>query len=34
MQLVAEPGIGHRMTPFMVKEASDWFDKYLKQQAA
>lgn len=33
-KLVAEPGIGHRMTPFMVKEASDWFDKYLKQQAA
>ncbi|CAO2816820.1 unnamed protein product [Amaranthus hypochondriacus] len=28
-KLVAEPGIGHRMTSSMVKEASDWFDKYL-----
>ncbi|KAF9681124.1 hypothetical protein SADUNF_Sadunf06G0192900 [Salix dunnii] len=33
-KLVAEPGVGHRMTSFMVKEASDWFDKYLKQHAA
>ncbi|XP_012077420.1 putative hydrolase YtaP [Jatropha curcas] len=29
-KLVAQPGIGHQMTPFMVKEASDWFDKFLK----
>lgn len=28
--LIAEPGIGHQMTVSMVKEASDWFDKYLK----
>lgn len=30
-ELVAEPGIGHRMTPAMVKEASDWFDRFFKQ---
>lgn len=29
-KVIAEPGIGHRMTASMVKEASDWFDKYLK----
>ncbi|XP_052886064.1 uncharacterized protein LOC108484311 isoform X3 [Gossypium arboreum] len=29
-KLVAEPGIGHQMTPLMVKEASDWFDQFLK----
>ncbi|XP_031118093.1 uncharacterized protein LOC116021760 isoform X1 [Ipomoea triloba] len=29
-KLIAQPGIGHQMTPFMVKEASDWFDKFLK----
>ncbi|XP_047341266.1 putative hydrolase YtaP isoform X2 [Impatiens glandulifera] len=29
-KVVAEPEIGHQMTCFMVKEASDWFDKYLK----
>ncbi|KAM7459381.1 hypothetical protein LguiA_036375 [Lonicera macranthoides] len=28
-KVIAEPGIGHRMTPSMVKEASDWFDKFL-----
>ncbi|XP_021745465.1 uncharacterized protein LOC110711396 [Chenopodium quinoa] len=28
-KLIAEPGIGHQMTPAMVKEASDWFDRYL-----
>ncbi|KNA17983.1 hypothetical protein SOVF_074840 [Spinacia oleracea] len=28
-KLLAEPGIGHRMTPYMVKEASEWFDKFL-----
>ncbi|CAN6190785.1 unnamed protein product [Urochloa humidicola] len=26
---IAEPGIGHRMTVNMVKEASDWFDRFL-----
>ncbi|KAI6681549.1 hypothetical protein NL676_035430 [Syzygium grande] len=31
-KLIAEPGIGHAMTPLMVKEASDWFDRFLKQQ--
>lgn len=30
LQVIAEPGIGHQMTASMVKEASDWFDKYLK----
>ncbi|GAB4837250.1 hypothetical protein Ancab_002153 [Ancistrocladus abbreviatus] len=29
-KLDAEPGIGHQMTPSMVKKASDWFDKFLK----
>ncbi|POO03952.1 Alpha/beta hydrolase fold [Trema orientale] len=29
-KFIAQPGIGHQMTPLMVKEASDWFDKYLK----
>ncbi|CAI9775702.1 unnamed protein product [Fraxinus pennsylvanica] len=29
-EVVAEPGIGHQMTPLMVKRASDWFDKFLK----
>ncbi|KAM0938571.1 putative peptidase S9, prolyl oligopeptidase, catalytic domain, alpha/Beta hydrolase [Dioscorea sansibarensis] len=29
-QLIAEPGIGHRMTISMVKNASDWFDKFFK----
>ncbi|XP_073108894.1 uncharacterized protein [Elaeis guineensis] len=29
-KLIAEPGIGHKMTASMVKEASDWFDKFLK----
>ncbi|OUZ99984.1 hypothetical protein BVC80_9069g104 [Macleaya cordata] len=28
-EVIAEPGIGHKMTPQMVKEASDWFDKFL-----
>ncbi|XP_024033364.1 uncharacterized protein LOC18055322 isoform X2 [Citrus clementina] len=31
-KVVAEPGIGHQMTPFMVKEASDWLDKFLLKQ--
>ncbi|XP_072994448.1 uncharacterized protein [Typha latifolia] len=30
-KLEAEPGIGHKMTVWMVKEASEWFDKFLKQ---
>ncbi|VFQ97683.1 unnamed protein product [Cuscuta campestris] len=30
LQVIAQPGVGHEMTPFMVKEASDWFDKFLK----
>ncbi|OAY85121.1 uncharacterized protein LOC109721687 [Ananas comosus] len=30
-KMVAEPGVGHKMTSLMVKEASDWFDKFLKQ---
>ncbi|KAJ3708941.1 hypothetical protein LUZ61_012646 [Rhynchospora tenuis] len=28
-KLIAEPGIGHQMTSSMVKEASDWFDRFL-----
>ncbi|KAK9946682.1 hypothetical protein M0R45_012132 [Rubus argutus] len=28
-KLIAEPGIGHQMTALMVKEASNWFDKFL-----
>ena len=31
MQFIAQPGIGHQMTPLMVKEASDWFERFLKQ---
>ncbi|KAI7752715.1 hypothetical protein M8C21_010690 [Ambrosia artemisiifolia] len=29
-KVMAEAGIGHQMTSTMVKEASNWFDKYLK----
>ncbi|XP_022754587.1 uncharacterized protein LOC111302937 [Durio zibethinus] len=29
-KLIAQPGIWHRMTPLMVKETSDWFDRFLK----
>ncbi|XP_060213798.1 uncharacterized protein LOC132640981 isoform X3 [Lycium barbarum] len=29
-KLIAQAGIGHQMTPLMVKEASDWFDRFLK----
>ncbi|OMO61896.1 hypothetical protein CCACVL1_23172 [Corchorus capsularis] len=29
-KLIAEPEIGHQMTSLMVKEASDWFDQFLK----
>ncbi|KAM3195179.1 hypothetical protein ACQJBY_071325 [Aegilops geniculata] len=28
-KFIAEPGVGHRMTASMVKEASDWFDRFL-----
>ncbi|KAL3498436.1 hypothetical protein ACH5RR_041168 [Cinchona calisaya] len=28
-KLIAEPGIAHQMTPLMVKEASDWFDRFF-----
>ncbi|CAL5391822.1 unnamed protein product [Camellia sinensis] len=28
-KVIAQPGIGHEMTPLMVKEASDWFDTFL-----
>lgn len=28
-KFIAEPGVGHCITPSMVKEASDWFDKFL-----
>ncbi|XP_078169619.1 alpha/beta-Hydrolases superfamily protein isoform X3 [Carex rostrata] len=28
-KLIAEPGIAHQMTSTMVKEASDWFDRFL-----
>ncbi|XP_028802203.1 uncharacterized protein LOC114757350 [Neltuma alba] len=30
VKLIAEPGIGHQTTPSMMKEASDWFDRFLK----
>ncbi|KAL8153299.1 hypothetical protein V2J09_011059 [Rumex salicifolius] len=33
-KMVVEPGIGHQMTKLMVKEASDWFDKFLLPQPA
>ncbi|OMO91023.1 hypothetical protein COLO4_18679 [Corchorus olitorius] len=29
-KLMAQPGIAHQLTPLMVKEASDWFDQFLK----
>eukprot|EP00262_Sarcandra_glabra_P006975 TRINITY_DN1953_c0_g1_i1.p1 TRINITY_DN1953_c0_g1~~TRINITY_DN1953_c0_g1_i1.p1 ORF type:complete len:400 (-),score=53.52 TRINITY_DN1953_c0_g1_i1:69-1268(-) len=28
-KFIAHPGVGHQMTPLMVKEASDWFDRFL-----
>ncbi|XP_022975811.1 uncharacterized protein LOC111476405 isoform X2 [Cucurbita maxima] len=28
-KFIAQPGIGHEMTPEMVKEASQWFDRFL-----
>ncbi|XP_020536394.1 putative esterase YitV isoform X2 [Jatropha curcas] len=30
-EVVSESGIWHQVTPTMVNEASDWFDKFLKQ---
>ncbi|KAM4074536.1 hypothetical protein ACB094_10G100800 [Castanea mollissima] len=30
-KLIAQPGIGHQMTSLMVKEASDWFDRFFKK---
>ncbi|CAA7025939.1 unnamed protein product [Microthlaspi erraticum] len=30
-KFVAEDGIAHETTSFMIKESSDWFDKFLKQ---
>ncbi|XP_042497277.1 putative hydrolase YtaP [Macadamia integrifolia] len=29
-KMIAQPGIAHQFTPLMVKESSDWFDKFLK----
>ncbi|CAI9262573.1 unnamed protein product [Lactuca saligna] len=29
-KVIVEPGIGHEVTLSMLKEASDWFDKFLK----
>ncbi|KAK8645132.1 hypothetical protein V6N13_118981 [Hibiscus sabdariffa] len=29
-KLMAQPEVGHQMTPLMVKEASEWFDRFLK----
>ncbi|CAH8353492.1 unnamed protein product [Eruca vesicaria subsp. sativa] len=31
-KFVAEDGVGHTVTSFMIKETSDWFDKFLKQR--
>ncbi|KAL3844165.1 hypothetical protein ACJIZ3_001568 [Penstemon smallii] len=31
-KLVAQPGIGHQMTPLMVRQASEWFDQYLLRE--
>ncbi|XP_004501179.1 uncharacterized protein [Cicer arietinum] len=31
-KFIAEPGIGHQITKFQVKESSDWFDKFLNPQ--
>lgn len=31
-KIVLEPGIGHQMTKVMVREASDWCDKFLLQE--
>ncbi|XP_055810734.1 uncharacterized protein LOC129880639 isoform X2 [Solanum dulcamara] len=29
-KLIAQAGVGHQMTPLMVKEASNWFDRFFK----
>ncbi|KAK4274289.1 hypothetical protein QN277_017535 [Acacia crassicarpa] len=29
-KMIVEPGIRHQTTPSMMKEASDWFDRFLK----
>eukprot|EP00252_Welwitschia_mirabilis_P009609 TRINITY_DN2226_c0_g1_i3.p1 TRINITY_DN2226_c0_g1~~TRINITY_DN2226_c0_g1_i3.p1 ORF type:complete len:363 (+),score=76.91 TRINITY_DN2226_c0_g1_i3:406-1494(+) len=31
-KFTAESGVGHCITPFMVKEASNWFDKFLMNE--
>ncbi|TKY74572.1 putative esterase YitV [Spatholobus suberectus] len=28
-KFIAEPGIGHQLTRFQLKESSDWFDRFL-----
>ncbi|KAF6164428.1 hypothetical protein GIB67_025254 [Kingdonia uniflora] len=33
-KIIAEPKIGHQMTSLMVKEASDWFDKFLMGESS
>ncbi|CAN8252300.1 unnamed protein product [Cochlearia groenlandica] len=30
-KFIAEDGVEHELTSFMIKESSDWFDKFLKQ---
>ncbi|XP_061354700.1 uncharacterized protein LOC133299275 isoform X2 [Gastrolobium bilobum] len=29
-KFIAEPGVGHQLTRFQLKESSDWFDRFLK----
>ncbi|CAL0319233.1 unnamed protein product [Lupinus luteus] len=29
-KFIAEPGVGHKLTKFQVKEAAAWFDSFLK----
>ncbi|XP_028802205.1 uncharacterized protein LOC114757351 isoform X2 [Neltuma alba] len=31
-KFIAQPGIAHQMTPYMTKEASEWFDRFFKAQ--
>ncbi|KFK27821.1 hypothetical protein AALP_AA8G434200 [Arabis alpina] len=31
-KFVSEDGVGHELTSFMIKESSDWFDKFLKKE--
>ncbi|KAK7352857.1 hypothetical protein VNO80_18287 [Phaseolus coccineus] len=28
-KVIVEPGVGHQLTTFQLKEAADWFDKFL-----